>query len=137
MLSQVAVVRGCAAFDLVVTGAFALPPVARLVLGILYAVNGMVGGDMLMPSFAPVQWLFVYLTGALGVVWAVARLGWPLRGLGIADAVARTWVAGVIALAMFEGAPRILTLFVATELGGAALQFATLRRPPVPTARRA
>ncbi len=128
---QVAVVRGCAAFDLVVTGLFALPPVARLVLAVVYALNGALGGTATPPPFVPVQWLFVHLTGALGVVWAVARLLWPLRGLGLADAVARTWVAGIIALAIAEGGPGVLALFVATELGGAILQLAALARPSV------
>jgi len=134
---QVAIVRGCAAFDLVATAIFALPPLARAFLGVMFALNGALGGTATPPAFVPLQWLFVYLTGALGVVWAVARLLWPLRGLGLADAVARTWVAGIIALAVLEGAPGILMVFVATELGGAALQFAGLSRDPVPPAPRA
>ena len=134
---QVAVVRGCAAFDLVVTGLFAPPPVARVFLRVVFALNGALGGTAVAPDFVALQWLFVHLTGALGVVWAVARLLWPIRGLGIADAIARTWVACIIALAVFEGAPGILVLFVLTELGGAALQLAVLTRNPVPTAVRA
>lgn len=136
-VQQVAVVRGCAAFDLVVTGVFALPPVARLFLRVVFAVNGALGGTAAAPEFMALQWLFVYLTGALGVVWALARLLWPLRGLGIADAVARTWVGCIIALAVFEGAPGILVLFVLTEFAGAALQLAVLTRAPVPTVARA
>jgi len=136
-VQQVAVVRGCAAFDLVVTGLFALPPVARVFLRVVLAVNAALGGTAVVPDFLALQWLFVYLTGALGVVWAVARLFWPLRGLGIADAVARTWVGWIIALAVIDGAPGILVLFVLTELGGAALQLAVLTRHPVPTAARA
>jgi hypothetical protein len=129
-------VRACAAFDLVVTGLFALPPLARVFLTVLFAMNGALGGAAVPPPFVPLQWMFVNLTGALGVLWAVVRLLWPQRVLGLADAVARTWVASVIAFHVFEGAPGVLALFVATELGGAILQLSVLAREPVPTAPR-
>jgi len=134
---HVAVVRLCAAFDLLVTGLFALPPLARLFIAVLFAVNGALGGTAVPPFFVPLQWLFVSLTGALGVLWAVVRLLWPQRGLGLADAAARTWVAGVIAFHIREGAPGVLGLFVSTELGGALLQLSVLARGPVPIAPRA
>lgn len=134
---QVAVVRVCAAFDLVVTGLFALPPLARVFLAVLFAVNGAFGGAAAPPPFVPLQWMFVNLTGALGVLWAVVRLLWPQRVLGLADAAARTWVACLIAFHVFEGAPGVLALFVATELGGALVQLSVLARASVPTASRA
>jgi hypothetical protein len=134
---QVAVVRACAAFDLLVTGLFALPRLAGVFIAVLFTVNGALGGTAAPPPFVPLQWLFVSLTGALGVLWAIVRLLWPQRGLGLAEAAARTWVAGVIAFHVSEGAPAVLGLFVATELGGAFLELSVLAREPVPTALRA
>ena len=76
------------------------------------------------------HWLFVCLMGGLGVAWAVARLVEPVRTLGLVDAVARLWVGALIAyFVLARGAPTVLLLFVATELGGALHQSWVLRRP--------
>jgi hypothetical protein len=61
---QVGVVRLCAAFDLLVTGLFALPPLARAFIAVLFTVNGALGGTAVPPSFIPLQWLFVSLTAS-------------------------------------------------------------------------
>jgi len=124
------VIRGWAALDLVLSALFAVPPLAALLLGLLYALNGRLGGVSTAPPFEPVHWLFVCLMGALGVVWAVARLVEPVRRLGLIDVVARLWVAALIAYFVFaRGAPTVLVLFLATELGGALHQLWLLRRP--------
>ena len=124
------VIRGWAALDLVLSALFAVPPLAALLLGLLYALNGRLGGVSVAPPFEPVHWLFVCLMGGLGVVWAVARLVEPVRRLGLIDAVARLWVSSLIAYFVFaRGAPTVLVLFLATELGGALHQLWLLRRP--------
>jgi hypothetical protein len=124
------VIRGWAALDLVLCALFAVPPLAVLLLGLLYALNGRLGGVSTAPPFEPVHWFFVCLMGALGVVWAVARLVEPVRRLGLIDVVARLWVAALIAYFVFaRGAPTVLVLFLATELGGALHQLWLLRRP--------
>ena len=124
------VIRGWAALDLVLSALFAVPTLAALLLGLLYALNGRLGGLSTVPPFEPVHWLFVCLMGALGVVWAVARLVEPVRSLGLIDAVARLWVSALIAYFVFaRGAPIVLVLFLATELGGALHQLWLLRRP--------
>src|SRR5512137_2267051 len=123
------VIRGWAALDLVVSALFAVPPLAALLLGFLYSINGRLGGASSAPPFESVHWLFVCLMGGLGVVWAVARLVEPVRTLGLIDAVARLWVGALIAYFVFaRGAPTVLLLFVATELGGALHQSWLLRR---------
>jgi hypothetical protein len=124
------VIRGWAVLDLTVSALFALPPLAALLLDVLYSLNGRLGGVSVAPPFEPVHWLFVCLMGGLGVVWAVARIVEPMRKLGLIDAAARLWVAALIAYFVFvRGAPVVLLLFVATELGGALHQSWLLRRP--------
>jgi len=113
------VVRACAALDLAVTGALAVPPLARALLAWLAPAMDDPGG------FA---WLFVHVTGVLGVLWAGARLARPTRALGWADAAGRAWVGALILWAVVAGeAPRGFSLFVATEWGGTLAQAAVLR----------
>jgi len=114
------VVRACAALDLAVTGALAVPPLARASFAALAPAMDDPGG------FA---WLFVHVTGVLGVLWAAVRLARPTRALGWADAAGRAWVGALILWAVVTGdAPRAFALFVATEWGGALAQAAVLRR---------
>ena len=128
--AQSKVIRGWAALDLTVSTLFAVPPLAALLLDFLYSLNGRLGGVSVAPPFEPVHWLFVCLMGGLGVAWAVARLVEPVRKLGLIDAAARLWVGALIAYFVFaRGAPVVLLLFVATELGGALHQSWLLRRP--------
>jgi hypothetical protein len=124
------VIRGWAALDLVVTAMLALPPLAALFVRLLYALNGRLGGVSASPPFDPAHWLFVCLAGALGVVWAIARMVEPVRPLGVIDAFARLWVSALIAwFVLARGAPPVLLVFLATELGGALHQLWALRRP--------
>lgn len=118
------VVRACAALDLAVTGALAVPPLARALLEALAPA---------MPDPGGFAWLFVHVTGALGVLWAGVRLARPTRALGWADAAGRAWVGGLILWAVVAGdAPRAFALFVATEWGGTLAQAAVLRPRPAP-----
>lgn len=127
--AQLRVVRGCAAFDLVVTGLMALPLTAGLFVAVLYATNGWLGGEAAAPPFAAVHWLFVNIAGALGVLWAVARLVEPTRFLGLADAVGRACVGGLILWhVLANGAPVVLLAFVLTEWLGTGLQWIVLRK---------
>jgi len=117
------VIQGVAAFDLLITGLLALPPSARWFIEILYRVNTWAGGGLPAPSPTPLGWLFVNLAGALGVLWALVRLRWPLRRLAWVDIGGRLWVAGLLGFYLVNPAlPRTLLIFVITELGGAAIQ---------------
>lgn len=122
-------IRGWAALDLVVTGALALPPLARLFVALVYSLNERFGGAATAPAFEPIHWLFVCLAGALGVLWATVRLLRPLAWLGLADAVARVWVAGLIVyFVVAEGAPLVLLGFAVTEQAGAIHQLMVVAR---------
>ncbi len=119
-----AIARGWAGLDLVVTGAMALPPVAGPLVGLIHQLSGVAA-----PPADPLRDFFVCLAGALGVLWALARLYEPRRELVLADTVGRLWVAGLIGWFVFAaGAPGALLLFVATEVAGAAHQASALRR---------
>lgn len=121
------VLRAIACFDLLVTAPLATPPTARAFLDLLFAANGALGGQELPPAFDGLAWLFVNLSGVLGVLWALARIADPRPLLGALDAGARVGVAGLIVLQVVAGgAPGILYLFVATELAGAALALRVL-----------
>jgi hypothetical protein len=114
------VIRACAALDLVVTGCLAVPPLARALLAAL--APG-------MPDPGGFAWLFVHLSGVLGVLWAAVRLAGPTAGLGWADAAGRAWVGARIGWAVAAGdVPRVFLLFVATEWGGTLAQASALSR---------
>lgn len=114
------VVRAFAALDLAVTGALAVPPLARALFATLAPA---------MPDPGGFAWLFVHVTGVLGVLWAAVRLARPTRLLAWADAAGRAWVGALILWAVVTGdAPRVFLLFVATEWGGTLAQAAVLRR---------
>ena len=70
-------IRRWALLDLIVTGAFALPPLLPLFLAVVYALNGALGGADTPPTLAPLHAFFMCLAGALGVLWAVVRIRTP------------------------------------------------------------
>ncbi|MES1942813.1 hypothetical protein PC39_01760 [Salinisphaera sp. PC39] len=123
------VVRAWAGFDLAVTGLLVLPPVARAFLGLLLEVNAFLGGAG-PERLTALGLLFVCITGALGVVWAAARLLRPTRVLGGIDAGARLWVGALIAwFVVTGGVPAIFLLFTVSEWAGGLHQGWTLLRP--------
>lgn len=123
------IMRVVAGFDLVVTGCLAVPPFARALLRILFAGDAALGLDSLRVEFHPLHWMFVHLTGALGVVWAVARLRTPTPELALLDVFGRFAVAALILHATgAEGMTPLLHVFVASELLGAAAQYLAVRR---------
>lgn len=123
------VIRACAAFDLVVTGLFALPFSARVFVATLYALDRALGGNLATPQLSELGAFFTNLAGILGVLWALVRLARPERFLARADALARCAVAALIVWYLAtESLPEVMWMFVATELGGAAAQWWVTRR---------
>lgn len=117
------IVRAWAGFDLVVTGLLVLPPVAFGFLKILVTVNGFFGGQTMPAGLSGLGLMFVCVTGALGVVWALARLLNPSRPLGAIDAAARLWVGALIAyFVVARGVPVVFLLFVVSEWAGGVHQ---------------
>ena len=109
----------------------ALPVTAKLFIGALYALNGVLGGEATAPVFAPIQLFFVNLSGVMVLVWCAARLLHPVGVLALVDAVGRTLVAALIAwFIVVEGAIPVLWLFVGTELAGVVGQGRALLRTP-------
>lgn len=123
------IVRAFAALDLVATLPLAIPGVAYGYVGLLYRMDARLGGAAAQPALDGLLVFLLHLAGALGVLWALVRLALPSRILGLADAAGRTWVAMMIAHSVAGyGAPRVLLLFVATELAGAVAQAWVLRQ---------
>jgi hypothetical protein len=103
--------------------ALALPFTAKLFLGAIYALNGLMGHDAVVPEFGAIQMFFVNLSGVLVAVWAFARLLHPVGLLAFIDAVGRTAVALLIVwFVLVQDAPPVLWFFVFTEGIGAVAQ---------------
>lgn len=123
------IVRACACFDLGVTACLAVPPLARIFVDALFLGDAALRPGSLRLEFQPLHWLFVNLTGALGVLWALARLRTPTPELALLDVGGRLAVAALILHATgAAGVPALLHAFVATELVGAGLQYWAVRR---------
>jgi hypothetical protein len=122
-------VRVFAAFDLAVTGCLAIPPLARVFIQMLFAGDAALELGSLRVEFQPLHWLFVNLAGVLGVVWALARLRTPTPELALLDVGGRFAVAALILHATAAtGMTPLLHFFVASEIGGAFLQYWAVRR---------
>lgn len=122
-------IRGVAWVDLAVTLPFALPFIAEAVVALIYILDRWLGfgTPAILFEMGPLAMMFVHIMGVLGVVWALARLRVPSPLLARIDALARLAVAALIVYAVAEGATPVLWLFVVTEIGGSAVQFAALR----------
>lgn len=123
------IIRGIAAFDFAVTAPFALPYVGETMIRLVYHLDTVFGFATVPHGFAaaPVgfgsaQMMFVHIMGVLGVVWALARFRMPNEMLARMDGLARVMVAALILHAINLGAPRILVVFILTELAGSVAQ---------------
>jgi len=124
-------VRFWAWVDSSVSWTLAIPPVALGFLRLLYRINGWMGGVDTPPAFGGVQLFFVCLSGVLISLWVLVRLLHPVGVLAFADAIGRVAVALLIAgFLLWTDAPRVLGLFIVTELGGAIAQFRAVLRQP-------
>lgn len=122
-------VRLWALVDGAVTGLFVLPPVATQVVSLLFAIDRELGGSLDAPPVAGLLGFFISLAGVLGVLWAIARWLAPEARLCRLDAGARLYVAALIIYFVAQtGAPRVLLLFVVTEVAGSLHQWWALRR---------
>ncbi|MGH8460053.1 MAG: hypothetical protein ACRESS_00455 [Stenotrophobium sp.] len=123
-------VRRVAWFDLIVTAPLALPVLNDHVVALLFSGFGLLG--------APAAWLplplsaslFCSLAGLLGILWNGCRVLRPDDVLLMrADVLGRCAVATALAYYLLAcAAPVVLWLFVASELGGAAVERVALAR---------
>ena len=107
-------VRFWALIDSSVSYPLALPPLAKHFIALLYTINGKLGGDASAPPFSPMQLFFVSLAGLFA----------------LSDGWGRVWISALLVwFVAVEGAPRVLLLFVGTEMIGAVAQlYAVYRR---------
>ena len=128
-------VRLWAMIDSSVSYPLALPPLAEHFLNLLYVVNGKLGGDPVAPPFSAMHLFFVSLTGSLVALWCLARYLKPIGLFALIDGWGRVWVSALIVwFVVVEGAPRVLLLFIVTEMAGAFAQLheVYLRKPSRP-----
>ncbi len=126
-------VRFWALVDSSVSYTLALPPLAQHFISLLYYVNGKLGGDAAAPDFTPLQMFFVSLSGSLITLWCVARYLKPIGLFALIDGWGRVWISLLIVwFVVVEGAPRVLLLFIVTEMIGAIAQLHEVyrRKPP-------
>ena len=123
------IVRAVAGFDLLATGCLAIPGIERPFFDALMRIDAALGIGTPFSALPPLGLLLANLAGALGVLWALVRIAWPLRRLVASDAIARCAVALLLAYSIaVRGVTPVLYGFVATELLGAALQASALAR---------
>ncbi|WP_430462140.1 hypothetical protein ACQUQU_04945 [Thalassolituus sp. LLYu03] len=91
-----------AAYDLLVTSAFAIPGLAAFTLLQLQHMHQTLTLPGIFPAFLPVHLLFVQLMGSLVVVWSLLRLLRPEARLGLMDGVARLLFSLHMALTLFS-----------------------------------
>jgi hypothetical protein len=127
-------VRFWAIVDSSLSYTLALPPLAEHFIALLYKINGKLGGTANAPPFTAMQMFFVCLSGSLISLWCVARYLKPIGLFALIDGWGRVWVSLLIVwFVVIEGAPRVLLLFIATEMVGAIAQLyeVYLRKPPL------
>lgn len=124
-------VRFWALLDTAVTWSLAIPVMVPYFIGFIYTLNGWLGGTPEPPEFAPIHMLFVCLTGSLVSIWVVARLLHPIGLFGVIDAWGRLWISLVLIwLIVGYDAPRVLWIFVFTEMAGTVGQLRAAWRSP-------
>ncbi len=116
-------VRFWALVDSSVSYTLALPPLAEHFVSMLYYVNGKLGGSSATPTLTPVGMFFVCLSGSLIALWCVARYVKPIGVFALIDGWGRVWISLLIVwFVTVESAPRVLLIFIVTEMLGAFAQ---------------
>lgn len=129
-------VRFWAIVDSSLSYTLAVPPLAQHFISLLYSINGKLGGSPTAPAFTPLQMFFVCLSGSLISFWCIARYLKPIGLFALIDGWGRVWVSLLIVwFVAVEGAPRVILLFVITEMLGAIAQLheVYLRKLPQPS----
>lgn len=122
-------VRFWALVDSAVSYTLALPPLAEHFVSMLYYLNGKLGGEAAAPAFGPLQLFFVCLSGTLVSLWCLARYLKPIGLFALLDGWGRVWISLLIVyFVAFGGAPRVLLVFIVTEMAGAIAQLREVYR---------
>jgi hypothetical protein len=116
-------VRFWALVDSSVSYTLALPPLAEHFVSMLYYVNGKLGGSPEAPPLTPLAMFFVSLSGTLIALWCIARYMKPIGLFALLDGWSRVWISLLIVwFVAVEDAPRVLLIFILTEMLGAFAQ---------------
>lgn len=111
--------RRVAWVDLWLFAPLALPFFSEIYIAIVLTLHQALGLSGALPGFSPFHWVFINATGILAVLWALARIRFPVRELVLADAYGRICVAIVLVFWIWRGATPVFAAFVVTELAGA------------------
>ncbi|MDN3578458.1 hypothetical protein QWZ03_16940 [Chitinimonas viridis] len=120
-------VRASAAYDLVVTAAFATPWSFALLHAALTALATALALPGEFPAFSAVPMLMANLLGSIVCVWSVLRLRDPQQQFGRYDAVARGLFALWQAYALLQGASWLVAGFLVVELAWGIAQALPVR----------
>ncbi|MGW5878088.1 hypothetical protein ACWFMI_16240 [Nocardiopsis terrae] len=121
------VVRASAVYDLVVTGAFALPWTVGLAFQTVGWTHGALGLSGALPSTDTVfTALFANLMGSVVVVWSVVRLLRPSLALGVADTCARFLFSLGMGAALVAGGSTVLVGLLVVEVAWGVVQGAVM-----------
>jgi hypothetical protein len=115
-------VRASAFYDLVVTGALAMPWTFPFVHGLMSSLNEALGGGPL-PDFAPFHLFIAGLLGGIVVVWSLLRLRAPSLLLGRHDGVARFLFSSWMAWTLLHADAPVLWLLLVPEFAWGVAQW--------------
>lgn len=116
-----------AAYDVLITAAFATPWTAAPVLRFLSELHTQLGlAGTALPTADPVTMLFINFSGTLVLLWSGLRLFRPILLYGAIDAAGRLAVALWIFLAVQAGATTLSLPLMIGELIWFALQASTV-----------
>lgn len=130
--------RSWAVIDALITLPLLLPASAQGYIELVYSAQGWF--ILRMPvhpgELQPLLLMFAAVTGALGLLWALARWYVPEPRLGWLDTSARVWIGGLLAGFIIAGeVPVSLWAFVALEWLGAIHQAVILGLMATATSR--
>lgn len=110
---KASVVRFWAWLDFIAGLAMALPPLAYGFAKLIFMLNRSMGGTAVMPVFAPIQWLTVFICGVFILNWAAVRLLYSIGLFAIIDGYLKLWIGALLVYAIYAlDAPSILWIFV-------------------------
>lgn len=127
--AQEKIAKRFALLDLVLVGPMALPGVAHILVGLFILADGAVGFQSPLGQMNEAGMLFVNVVGVLAAMWAVARLKAPTALTMRIDSYARFAVALILIYYWAGLGPSVIfVLFLISEIGGAIVQLAALRK---------
>ena len=123
------IVRGSAAYDLVVTAGFMTPWTAAWLFELFTALSAVLGLQRSIPVPDATLMLFLNLLGSVVVVWSLWRWRHPSQQVGRYDALARGLFAVWQVYAVTQGASLLLLGFTVMEVVFGVVQVLPVKGP--------